>query len=149
MCRAEFSSEFLDHPQLLLPISTTPSSASNSEQNEYQWFYKGHNGMYYMVYYFTKHNCSKCNEFLVVIISGWWQYDERTCQEIEDAYKKTQKQCTILVAGNLYIVDFEQMLQKRQTDPSRKRQVKSMQFHSVQFEIADFSKYKCLFFYTN
>lgn len=56
---------------------------------------------------------------------GWWQYDERTCQEIEDAYKKAQKQCTILVAGNLYIVDFDQMLQKRQTDPSRKRQVKS------------------------
>lgn len=59
------------------------------------------------------------------MIEGWWQYDERTCQEIEDAYKKAQKQCTILVAGNLYVVDFEQMLQKRQTDPSRKRQVKS------------------------
>ncbi|XP_055307307.1 E3 ubiquitin-protein ligase rnf146-like isoform X2 [Sitodiplosis mosellana] len=98
MCRAEFSSEFLDHPQLLLPISTTPTLTSSSEQNKYQWFYKGHN--------------------------GWWQYDERTCQEIEDAYKKAQKQCTILVAGNLYIVDFDQMLQKRQTDPSRKRQVK-------------------------
>lgn len=58
--------------------------------------------------------------------SGWWQYDERTCQEIEDAYKKSQKQCTILVAGNLYVVDFDQMLQKRQSDPSRKRQVKSI-----------------------
>lgn len=56
--------------------------------------------------------------------SGWWQYDERTCQEIEEAYKNAQKQCTILVAGNLYIVDFDQMLQKRQTDPARKRQVK-------------------------
>lgn len=61
------------------------------------------------------------------MVSGWWQYDERTCQEIEDAYKRAQKQCTILVAGNLYNVDFEQMLQKRQTDPSRKRQVKSIQ----------------------
>lgn len=62
--------------------------------------------------------------------AGWWQYDERTCQEIEDAYKKSQKQCTILVAGNLYIVDFDQMLQKRQTDPSRKRQVKSKKIFS-------------------
>lgn len=59
------------------------------------------------------------------MFTGWWQYDERTCQEIEDAYKRHTKQCTILVAGNLYIVDFDQMLQKRQTDPSRKRQVKS------------------------
>lgn len=96
MCRAEFPNEFLEHPQLVL--SSAPST-SNSEANEYQWFYKGHN--------------------------GWWQYDERTCLEIEDAYKKAEKQCTILVAGNLYIVDFDQMLQKRQTDPSRKRQVKS------------------------
>lgn len=55
---------------------------------------------------------------------GWWQYDERTCEEIEEAYKNAQKQCTILVAGNLYVVDFDQMLQKRQTDPGRKRQVK-------------------------
>ncbi|XP_031635261.1 E3 ubiquitin-protein ligase rnf146 isoform X2 [Contarinia nasturtii] len=95
MCRTEFPSEFLEHPELL--FSSMPST-SNLDQNEYQWFYKGHN--------------------------GWWQYDERTCQEIEDAYKKAQKQCTILVAGNLYLVDFDQMLQKRQTDPSRKRQVK-------------------------
>lgn len=42
MCRAEFSSEFLEHPQLL--FSSMPST-SNWEQNEYQWFYKGHNGI--------------------------------------------------------------------------------------------------------
>lgn len=64
---------------------------------------------------------SSCNTSNVL---GWWQYDERTCQEIEDAYKSGQKQCTILVAGYLYVVDFEQMLQQRQTDPLRKRQVK-------------------------
>lgn len=58
------------------------------------------------------------------VLLGWWQYDERTCQEIEEAYKNAEKQCTILVAGNLYIVDFDQMLQKRHTDPARKRQVK-------------------------
>lgn len=62
--------------------------------------------------------------FSQFILLGWWQYDERTCQEIEEAYKNADKQCTILVAGNLYIVDFDQMLQKRHTDPARKRQVK-------------------------
>lgn len=57
-------------------------------------------------------------------VLGWWQYDERTCQDIEEAYKKGEKFCTILVAGYVYVVDFESMLQQRQNDPARKRQVK-------------------------
>lgn len=56
--------------------------------------------------------------------TGWWQYDRRTCFDIEEAYKSGEKHCTILVAGYVYIVDFEQMLQQRQNDPSRQRQVK-------------------------
>lgn len=97
MCRTDFPIEFLERPELLMPIDAI-ASTSNADPNEYQWFYKGRN--------------------------GWWQYDERTCQEIEDAYKAGEKHCTILVAGYVYVVDFEQMLQQRQTDPSRKRQVK-------------------------
>lgn len=69
------------------------------------------------------HYSIKFNQFFLLTL-GWWQYDERTCQEIEDAYKNGQKQCTILVAGYVYIVDFDQMLQQRQSDPLRKRQVK-------------------------
>lgn len=60
----------------------------------------------------------------VDIIAGWWQYDRRTSFEIEEAYKNDKQPCTILVAGNVYIVDFEQMLQQRQNDPAKKRQVK-------------------------
>ena len=60
----------------------------------------------------------------VFVFAGWWQYDERTCQEIEEAYKKEEKFCTILVAGYVYVVDFETMLQQRQNEPTRKRQVK-------------------------
>lgn len=97
MCRTEFPTEFFERPELLHPIEATASTSSNTI-NEYQWFYKGRN--------------------------GWWQYDERTCQEIENSYKNGEKQCTILVAGYVYVVDFDQMLQQRQSDPSRKRQVK-------------------------
>lgn len=61
---------------------------------------------------------------IYIYIIGWWQYDERTCFDIEEAYKKGEKFCTILVAGYVYVVDFESMLQQRQNDPSRKRQVK-------------------------
>lgn len=60
----------------------------------------------------------------MLAISGWWQYDERTCMEIEEAFKKGEKYCTILVAGYVYVVDFETMLQQRQNEPTRKRQVK-------------------------
>lgn len=55
---------------------------------------------------------------------GWWQYDDRTSSDIEEAYKKGEKSCSILVAGYVYIVDFEGMAQRRQTDPSRVRHVK-------------------------
>lgn len=58
------------------------------------------------------------------IFSGWWQYDERTSQDIEEAYRRPDRFCTILVAGYVYVVDFEEMIQQRQNDPSRKRQVK-------------------------
>lgn len=43
MCRTEFPIEFLERPELLLPIGSSPSS-STSDQSEYKWFYKGRNG---------------------------------------------------------------------------------------------------------
>lgn len=55
---------------------------------------------------------------------GWWQYDDRTSQDIEDAFKKGDKSCTILVAGYVYIVDLEQLVQQRQNEPTRCRRVK-------------------------
>uniref|UniRef100_A0A1A9WCX4 E3 ubiquitin-protein ligase n=1 Tax=Glossina brevipalpis TaxID=37001 RepID=A0A1A9WCX4_9MUSC len=58
------------------------------------------------------------------IMNRWWQYDDRTSQDIEEAYKKSEKSCTILVAGYVYIVDLETMIQQRQNEPSRCRRVK-------------------------
>uniref|UniRef100_A0A1B0AR42 E3 ubiquitin-protein ligase n=1 Tax=Glossina palpalis gambiensis TaxID=67801 RepID=A0A1B0AR42_9MUSC len=57
-------------------------------------------------------------------MNRWWQYDDRTSQDIEEAYKKGEKSCTILVAGYVYIVDLETMIQQRQNEPSRCRHVK-------------------------
>lgn len=56
--------------------------------------------------------------------TGWWQYDDRTSQDIEEAFKKGDKSCSILVAGYVYIVDLEQLVQQRQNEPSRCRRVK-------------------------
>lgn len=58
------------------------------------------------------------------IIPGWWQYDDRTSQDIEEAFLLKEKTSSILVAGCLYLVDFEAMTQLRQDDHSRRRRVK-------------------------
>ncbi|KAI8117230.1 E3 ubiquitin-protein ligase RNF146-B [Lucilia cuprina] len=54
----------------------------------------------------------------------WWQYDDRTSQDLEEAFKKGERSCTILVAGYVYIVDFDAMIQQRQNEPARCRRVK-------------------------
>ncbi|XP_054717397.1 E3 ubiquitin-protein ligase RNF146-B-like [Uloborus diversus] len=64
----------------------------------YQWFYEGRN--------------------------GWWQYDDRTSLEIESAYRKGEKSCEVLIAGFLYIIDFQEKLQVRRCDPHRRRRIK-------------------------
>lgn len=43
---------------------------------------------------------------------------------MESSYKKGEKTCELLIAGFLYIVDLENMLQIRRNDPARRRRVK-------------------------
>lgn len=59
-----------------------------------------------------------------IILAGWWQYDERTSNELESSYKNGEKTCELLIAGFLYIIDLENMLQLRRNDPSRRRKIK-------------------------
>ncbi|XP_020816242.1 E3 ubiquitin-protein ligase RNF146 isoform X3 [Drosophila serrata] len=96
MCRREIPAEFLDHPQLVNGIEDI--CTTRATEDGYQWYYEGRN--------------------------GWWQYDDRTSQDIEEAFKKGDKSCTILVAGYVYIVDLEQLVQQRQNEPTRCRRVK-------------------------
>ncbi|KAM7355710.1 ring finger protein 146 isoform 2-T2 [Cochliomyia hominivorax] len=96
MCRREIPPEFLDHPQLVNGIEDICTTKATDDG--YQWFYEGRN--------------------------GWWQYDDRTSQDLEEAFKKGERSCTILVAGYVYIVDFDAMVQQRQNEPARCRRVK-------------------------
>jgi len=55
--------------------------------------------------------------------NGWWQYDDRTSIELETFHARGNSNCELLIAGFLYIINFEQMLQYRRSDPSRRRRI--------------------------
>ena len=114
MCRREIPQSYLEHPTLLKQPESLGSdhAKESSEQTkhkedsedettlepEYRWFYQGRN--------------------------GWWEYDERTTEELEHHHKKGDKSCELLIAGFLYSIDFENMLQCRRNEPQRRRQIK-------------------------
>uniref|UniRef100_A0A182SAE2 E3 ubiquitin-protein ligase n=1 Tax=Anopheles maculatus TaxID=74869 RepID=A0A182SAE2_9DIPT len=100
LCRCDIPLTYLDHPQLVNGVEEIVRAATStvSDGNEYRWYYEGGH--------------------------GWWQYDERTSQELEEAYLRGDKSCKILVAGFVYIVSFEHKCQIRQNDYSRIRRIK-------------------------
>jgi len=95
LCRQEISPEYFMKP-ILLRLEDLEKTLKFDDQ--YQWFYEGRN--------------------------GWWQYDDRTSQEIEVKHKNGDKMCELLIAGFLYIIDFENMVQFRRNDRTRKRNIK-------------------------
>lgn len=56
--------------------------------------------------------------------NGWWLYDKRASDEIEAAYSQEATGCQLLIAGHLYIIDFDKMLQYRRDEPQRQRRIK-------------------------
>lgn len=95
LCRQEIPEDFLDKPTLLSPEELKAASRGNGE---YAWYYEGRN--------------------------GWWQYDERTSRELEDAFSKGKKSTEMLIAGFLYVADLENMVQYRRNEHGRRRKMK-------------------------
>lgn len=94
MCRKEIPVQFLRNPQLLSDVE----DQTEEVESTYTWYYQGRN--------------------------GWWQYDERTSYDLEEAYNAGTKTIELLIAGFLYTIDLEEMVQKRRNDPSRSRKIK-------------------------
>lgn len=55
---------------------------------------------------------------------GWWQYDDRSSTEIEEAFKNKLPSLQIVIAGNLYEIDLVNMQQYQVNRASRKRDIK-------------------------
>ncbi|KAI1285599.1 E3 ubiquitin-protein ligase [Halotydeus destructor] len=95
MCRQAIPESYFESPQLLEEI--TEDEVKQYEEG-YQWFYEGRN--------------------------GWWLYDKRDIDQIEDAFQKKVSKCELLIAGFVYVIDFEKMMQYRRNEPQRQRRVK-------------------------
>ncbi|CAL9705409.1 unnamed protein product [Knipowitschia caucasica] len=99
LCRQEVPDDFLERPTLLSPEELKASAGSRSGAgNDHAWYYEGRN--------------------------GWWQYDERTSRELEDAFSKGKKTAEMLIAGFLYVADLENMVQYRRNEHGRRRKMK-------------------------
>ena len=114
MCRQDISLSLIDQPNLIQLDQETSCNEepSNSTHDKYSWFYEGR--------------------------KGWWEYEERTVTELEEAYqlakndtngldnggKSDHSMSQFLIAGHLYIIDFKQMIKFRKDDPSRKRKIR-------------------------
>ncbi|XP_027139744.1 E3 ubiquitin-protein ligase rnf146 isoform X2 [Larimichthys crocea] len=106
LCRQEIPEDFLERPVLLSPEELKAAAAGVSRsvgtgggsRGDFAWYYEGRN--------------------------GWWQYDERTSRELEEAFSKGRKSTEMLIAGFLYVADLENMVQYRRNEHSRRRKIK-------------------------
>ncbi|CAL8086725.1 unnamed protein product [Calicophoron daubneyi] len=123
MCRGRFSVHFFSDPKLVSVPGTSGkcdqpdpkvtvasvqcsksgecSSFANAVDHaapEYCWFYEG--------------------------FAGWWQYDERTSEELEGAFIRKLQSCEVSLAGFIYTIDFQSMTQMRKDHSGRKRRIK-------------------------
>ncbi|XP_029903465.1 E3 ubiquitin-protein ligase rnf146-like [Myripristis murdjan] len=104
LCRQEVPEDFLERPLLLSPEELKAAAAGVSRggglstHGDYAWYYEGRN--------------------------GWWQYDERTSRELEEAFSKGRKSTEMLIAGFLYVADLENMVQYRRNEHGRRRKIK-------------------------
>lgn len=70
---------------------------SSAETEEAVWYYEGRN--------------------------GWWQYEPRTNRDIEQAYLAEKQSCEVLIAGFVYVIDLENMVQCRRSQNTRRRRI--------------------------
>lgn len=62
---------------------------------------------------------------LLTFKGGWWSYDSRSTEEIEECYKaKNSSTFDILICGDLYSIDFQKMIQYMKNNHTKKRNIK-------------------------
>ena len=101
LCRQDIPVEYFNNPTLVDKKDKDNDAKEvdlDAEMDHYSWFYEGRN--------------------------GWWQYDERTNVELEESYNAKKRSFELLIAGYMYVIDLDNMLQMRRHDQSRRRRIK-------------------------
>jgi len=100
LCRKDIPDGFLESAQVLakasMELNDTPPLLA--EEEEWQWFYEGRN--------------------------GWWRFEKRNNEELEENFTSDQKVFETMICGNLYVIDFNTMEQFQKNFPTRKRKIK-------------------------
>lgn len=79
--------------------------ALDDDDDKFQWFYEGR--------------------------QGWWRYDERANEEIEDSFKAEVDNFELIICGELYVIDFKNNCQYSKRCPNRKRSIRRDKIENV------------------
>ena len=101
MCRAAIPTSFFDNANILNVDNVNVATF----EGIYHWYYEGRN--------------------------GWWLFDARASEEIEEEFQNETTECELMIAGYIYIIDFDNMIQYRKDTPSRIRKIKRDQAENV------------------
>jgi len=101
LCRQDIPVNFLDNSQVIneaLDDVDKDQSQDSAQQQEMIWFYEGRN--------------------------GWWRFEERNSEELEDLWKSGGQELETIICGQLYVINIGRMEQWQKNFPTRKRKIK-------------------------
>ena len=97
LCRKEIPADYLDRSGVLEAAQADIDSQAEVGQ-DWAWFYRGRR--------------------------GWWMFEERNNEELEEAFRSGQQRMDMMICGHLYVIDFVRSEQYQKNMPTRKRQIK-------------------------
>jgi len=99
-CRRPIPVGYLESAEVLSKASQELSDTPplDAADQQWQWFYEGRN--------------------------GWWRFESRNNEELEEAFSRGQQQVETMICGNIYIINLVSMEQYQKTMPQRKRRIK-------------------------